>query len=199
MQPKLTESERILLIACLQIQNTQRRILEALEQPASSQPEQDIPAPQAIADAIEILEYGAECFYDHALGRLNVQLSDLGAIPLDECNKILHVLRMHQMLEDYVKNNPDDEEVVQSHRVRFRGFDGNHESRWRWFAEFAVTRMGYCPSLERKGKESKDFNSHWPMMDQYERMTKVWLEWKKTTETEELTRENVLAILKAAE
>ena len=188
MQQKLTKSERILLIACLQIQDNQRRILKALGEPTEGLPES--------SDAIEILSRGAEHFYENALGCLNARLSEEADITTAESSQILDVLDMYRGIGDYIGKNPKDGEVCKHHAARFRGFDGNNESRQQWFVHFAVSRRGLYSELKPKGKESRDFNSHWPMSAEYGRMVKVWRQAKRPTK---LTREEVLAILKAAD
>jgi uncharacterized protein YfbU (UPF0304 family) len=78
---------------------------------------------------------------------------------------------------------------------KFRGYDGNSETKFMTFAEFTVERLerfDYLP-MARKGH----WNSHMPMRDVYARMLK---EWKKVPRERrfELSRAEVEAILGAS-
>ena len=190
MQQKLTKSDRILLIACLQIQGAQRRIFE---NPKASTG--DIPETDTIDKAVEILREGYEHFYGDALSCFGGELSEEGEFTMAESSKIFDVLDMYRGIENYMNANPEDDEVNKHLAARFRGFDGNHELRQMQFVDFAVNRMGRYSELKPKGKESEDFNSHIPMMDEYERMVGVW---QKAKNRVKLTKKEVLAILEAA-
>ena len=188
MNIKFTKTERILLLALLQTQKAARQILAALGKPTGDFPDTD--------DAAEILSMGAEHFYSDALGCLGIRLSDEREITTEESGAILDVLDMYRAIDTYKREHPADKEVSEHPAARFRGFDGNHESRQRWFVHFAVFRMGLYSELKPKGKESPDFNSHRRMTPKYKQMVEAW---RKSANPANLKQEEVLAVLKAAD
>ena len=188
---KLTKIERLLLMALLQTQNNQRRILEALGKSAN-----DIPDANANANAIEVLMMGAEHFYDNAFGCLGAQLNDDGGISQEESSEILDVLDMYRGIGDYMEANPKDDEVSKHTFAHFGGFDGNHESRRQWFVNFAVSKMELYDELKGGKLEESGFNSHgFVTMTNYRPMVEAW---KKVDNQAKLTRDEVLSILGAA-
>ena len=149
---KLTKSERVLLFFCLQIQDTQRQILEGLGKSMDD--------PLEASDVPKILE-------------------------------VLDVLDMYQAIGQARSEIPDDKEV------KFRGFHQHHESRHLLLLRLAVFHLGYCPELKPNAEESEAFAGGLvPKLPQYKRMVEVW---RGVKDPDNLTREDILAILKAAD
>ena len=169
---KLTKIERLMLMAFIQTQNNQRQILEALGKSVDN-------IPDANANAIEILAMGAEHFYDKAFGCLGgAWLNDDEEISQEESREILDVLDMYRMIGDYMEANPKENEVSEHTFARFGGFDGNHESRKKWFVNFAVSKMELYPELKGESWRSRDSiptgSSRWPITGRWLRPGRKW-------------------------
>jgi uncharacterized protein len=81
------------------------------------------------AESRDIIEHGYTIFYDEVLQSIYDEM------PIAECRYVFDVLDMHMAL----RNSYDkltDKGGVSEDDVRFRGFDGNNESKRYAFAEF---------------------------------------------------------------
>ena len=180
----LTQTERILLISSLQTLKAQLLGLKAQK----ALPD-DGPTIEGCDFAIEALESGFSIYYPGAASAVGApRFGD--EMSHEECVFTLDVLEMFRQIADYQEKNPEDEEAKNPF-LAFMGFDGNCEGRHASLAEFSVKRVGYCPELKQK-----KFRGHFPMVGQYRRMVE---RWRASPNRANLTREDVLGILKAAE
>lgn len=149
---ELTKKDRLLFI-------NQFRILEKLY------PEE--------ADSLErhriALEQGYSLHYPWILEGVWDEL------PVDECRRVLNALDVYRAITHSYEKLTDKLDLKESD-VRFRGFDGNNESHHMSYARYFVVDLGRYDEL-RKGQEYPDFNSHMPMLDEYDRMHALWSSW----------------------
>ena len=83
---------------------------------------------------------------------------------------------------------------AETHRksVVFPGFDGNHEGEHLGIAGFLIDEMWRFS--EFKGR---DLNSHWPMLENYRRMVKLFEPMRNDLVGQELDASRIIEILKA--
>lgn len=104
-------------------------------------------------------------------------------IPFDDqetpevVKEVLDILDMWSLIEDSVgRLSPSDRAALEKaaepfgRSPRFRGFDGNTETEHMSTAVFLVHQLDRF--VEFKGR---DFNSHFPTVDSYKRMLKVYI------------------------
>ncbi len=161
----LSKAERQLLV-------NQCEILKRLE-PGSERHYDEI---------IEILYSGYELFYDQA-----VAVDD--AMPADDSRFVLDVLSMYRVLEAFYRDNPETP-ALQKYNARYRGFDGNNETKFYAFSEFLIDTQGKFS--EQKDNPEFSNNSHAEVIDRYRAMVDVWHGLPKK---HELTEEQVMQIL----
>jgi len=87
------------------------------------------------------------------------------------------------------------EELHNEHFTRFRGYDGNNESKFMGFAAFTVERLRRFTHLPLK--EELYFNSHMPTRPIYDRML---TEWRKIDYQHRfpMNKEDLMKVLEAA-
>lgn len=74
---------------------------------------------------------------------------------------------------------------------RFLGFDGNNEAEHLGIARFLVEQLGRFESFK-----GRDFNSHMPTVERYQRMTKAFEPIRATLIGRELSPDEVVKLLK---
>jgi uncharacterized protein YfbU (UPF0304 family) len=166
---KLTRAERWIL-------SNQFRILEALYPDEA----------ESFQKAREVVEEGYELNYDWITQHIspdNHMLSD------EECREIIDILAMFSALKDSYQNLTDASEIEEQ-AITFGGFDGNSETTQRDYVLFLVDREHKFLSLDR----GHDFTSDRPRLYAYRRML---LEWRKSDESYELVKEDILRIVSA--
>lgn len=91
----------------------------------------------------------------------------------DSCHFVLDVLEMFNVIDIAIEEFEPDaaERIKQDPNIKFRGFDGNHETGMMKFAEFQVVEKGHWESLNLA---RKDMNSHLQMKDKYSKMLAVY-------------------------
>jgi uncharacterized protein YfbU (UPF0304 family) len=117
-----------------------------------------------------------------------------------EVSEVVDILDMWQFLEEaHGELSPEDRKRVETEaapfgaRVKFTGFDGNHEGRLMSAATFLVDNMGRFSRFK-----GRDMNSHGsPPIDAYRRMLAVWEPMRATLDGNRLTADQVIQILKA--
>jgi len=90
----------------------------------------------------------------------------------EECKEVLNVLDMHRAIT-YSYNRIKDQTDLTVDDVRFRGYDGNNETRQFSYTNYFITDLGRFDEL-RFDAEYPDFNSHCPMVEKYRRMLDIW-------------------------
>lgn len=112
----------------------------------------------------------------------------------EECTEVLEILDMHRGLiwsyQDII-----DKAGIEEQTIRFRGFDGNLETRQFGYTHYFILDLGRFDEL-RYGEEYPDFNSHCPMLDKYRRMFGIWNAYEEESKFK-LSKEQIEKILKA--
>lgn len=140
-------------------------------------------------DKIKILNEGFSFFY-HLAVRVNEGL------PEADCRLVLDVLDMYRGMDHYRKANPTDDEVCKHPLCIFRGFDLYDEWRLRDFARYLM-KTRRRRSVEGSWEDEAALGSNpGPMAEVYRRML---AKWSRAPEGVALQRDEVLAILAAAD
>ncbi len=93
-------------------------------------------------------------------------------LPEDECRKVLDIMTMYSAIQMVVGRTENDE--LKNHFwAKFRGFDGNHETRYMSYTRYFILTLGRFDEL-RYGEEAPDFNNHMPSLPRYETMLERW-------------------------
>ena len=145
---KLSPSERWIL-------SNQLRILEALY------PEDA----DSFAVQREAIEQGYEFVYD-----INSPIN-LDTMCIDDSQEVWDTLDMFLAIDSSIRMLETD--AFKDHRQRkFRGYDGNEETKFMAFTHYTVERLERWAHLPLK--EPGHFNSHRRMRDTYAKMIKTW-------------------------
>ncbi len=94
-------------------------------------------------------------------------------LPKDDCQFVIEVLNMHRSMHFAFKDI--SETSLSLTDVRFKGFDGNEETRHFAYARYFIEDLGRFQELAEQQPHA-DFNSHRPMTGTYRRMLKAWHE-----------------------
>lgn len=112
-------------------------------------------------------------------------------------NEVADILEMWQMLEaSYNRLPPADKARVEKEaepfgsHVRFRGFDGNHETKYMGVAEFLVNDLEKFSIFK-----GRDLNSHMPSLDIYRRMLAIYKSIRNSHD-DLLNAEQIITVLK---
>ena len=162
---KLSLTERIILA-------NQLRILEAVDPDEA----------KFYQHQRDALERGYELEY----AELATAFSDDGLSDA-ECNEVYQILEMHRALHFGQRELPADAGISATD-VKFRGFDGNNETKYMAYVRFIRTEDKYDEMGDANG-----FNSHMPMLGRYRRMLRVYSEIKEQQRrtSEDLSRDNL--------
>jgi uncharacterized protein YfbU (UPF0304 family) len=135
---------------------------------------------------INILSNGYEMHY----GDLMYLAEDDAIMTERESSDVLEILQMFDAI-DWAIHNGVDTSGIEDFRLKFAGFDGNHEQKQLGYLQF------YC----RKGSgnyerivediRAEHFNSHAPLLGTYRSMVE---EWKNSADRHHLTREDLQRI-----
>lgn len=90
----------------------------------------------------------------------------------EECKEVLNVLDMHRAIA-YSYNRIKDQTNLTVDDVKFRGYDGNNETRQFSYTNYFITDLGRFDELKFDA-EYPDFNSHGTMIGKYRRMLDIW-------------------------
>ena len=138
---------------------------------------------------IEILRSGYEVFYE------NVDEGVFNPMKESDGDFVLKVLDMYRGIEYYKKTNQDDTEVKDHLMSTFRGFDGNHETKYMAFARFVVhTQQKFTEQLAYTA-DNDDFNSHMELASEYSAMLDVWMGIEDKLKP---THDQLMSVLNAA-
>lgn len=169
---KLTRYERYRL-------SNELKILEALY------PEES----QYYAIHREAIESGYEMLYDWHMEHINGEGSTMSS---EESREVWDTFSMFDALARSIKRL-DKPEYFENHFSKFRGYDGNNESKFMGFAAYTVKRLKRFEYLDIEGIDG--WNSHMPIRETYKRMVEVW---KSTESSYELSEPQIDQILGAA-
>lgn len=134
----------------------------------------------------EIVESGYELNYDWITEHI---YSNDDVMTAKECREVIDILDMFRSL----KRSHEDLEGksgIEKANIKFRGFDGNNETKQMAYTRFLVKREGKFTMLE----QGDNFNSHIPMLSHYRKML---TEWKASNEKYNLTKKDITRIIKA--
>jgi uncharacterized protein YfbU (UPF0304 family) len=117
-----------------------------------------------------------------------------------EVDEVVDILDMWQFIEEaHEALGPKDRKKVETEaapfgkRVRFSGFDGNHDSRLWSIASFLVDDMEKFSRFK-----GRDLNSHGsPPLDAYRRMLAIWDPIRATLDGKPMTADQIIQLLKA--
>lgn len=99
--------------------------------------------------------------------------------------------------ESYKGLSKEDKDLIEKEAYpfgrdpRFEGFDGNNESEYMSSASFIVNELDRYE--EFKGR---DFNSHCPLVDSYNRMYPKFEELRKKSHFQPMTSQDIIEILR---
>jgi uncharacterized protein len=146
---KLTKIERLML-------SNQLKILEKLyPEEASSYSEQRT-----------AIENGYSLHYPWLMEHLYEEMT------VQECSDVIDILDMFSALKRGF-DSLNDKAGIEENSVRFRGFDGNNETKQMAYARYFVVDLDRFQEL-RYGDKYSDFNSHSPSLVRYLSMLEIW-------------------------
>lgn len=164
---KLTRTERLILV-------NQIQILEYLD------PDQK----EDLAYQRKALQRGYELHYDDVFQEIDDDtMSD------DQCQLVVDILDMHRALT-FSLADLADKSGIKEDDVKFRGFDGNEETRYFAYAKYFCSEPPTGRFTELGSVNG--FNSHRRMLGRYKAML---AEYKKSQDEHSLTREDILRII----
>ena len=99
---------------------------------------------------------------------------------------VLNILEVFESIQvSYDKLSDEDKKKISETSIIFPGFDGNNESRFRWFADALYANGNYAHVKSRS-------NSHMPCIGMYQTM---FTKWKSMPNKYELSIEEIKQIL----
>lgn len=112
----------------------------------------------------QILVEGLELEYERLLGAVYDEV-----FPAASCTEVIDILEMYESMQ--VSVNSLTNKAGLSDSVGFPGFDGNNEAAHMTYARF-LREDGRFAHVELQCRD--DLNSHFPTLDRYRAMLKVW-------------------------
>jgi uncharacterized protein YfbU (UPF0304 family) len=113
-------------------------------------------------------------------------------------NEVLDIFDMWSLIEESYKGlSNEDKDLIEKEAYpfgrdpRFEGFDGNNESEYMSSASFIVNELDRYE--EFKGR---DFNSHCPLVDSYNRMYPKFEEIRNKSHFQDMTYLDIIEILR---
>ncbi len=139
----------------------------------------------------EAVEQGYSFIYEMGMDHI---LDDEDAMTPEEAREVWNAMDMFLSIDRTIQDL-GLEELQNKHITRFRGYDGNNESKFMGFAAFTVERLGRFTHLPLK--EELYFNSHMPTREIYARML---TEWRKIDYQNRfpMKKEDLMTVLEAA-
>jgi len=132
------------------------------------------------------IENGYKLHYDDLVAYFLDEMSE------DESNEVLSILSMYRALT-FSYQRLADKSGIKSDDIRFPGFDGNNEASQYLYTQYFIIDLERFDEL-KYGHENPDLNSHAQKLDKYRRMLNVWNRYENT---HELSKEQIIAILRA--
>ncbi len=166
----LTKKDRIIL-------SNQLKILEKLYPDEA----------EYYANHRKAIEYGFRLHYSWIAEHI-----DDDEMSEEECKEVLDILDMYRAIT-YSYKKIRSETNIDENEIRFRGFDGNNETKQFSYTNYFINDLGRFKEL-KFGSEYPDFNSHCPMIEKYRRMLTIWNSY---TDKFNLSEEQIKELLKA--
>lgn len=132
------------------------------------------------------IEQGYQLHYPWLVEHFYEEMSEV------ECKEILDILDMYRAITFASKKVPDLAEV-DDHWLKFKGFDGNNESKQLAYAQYFIVDLERYEEL-KYGMEFPSLNSHSQTLPKYRRMLEHWEAQGKSFE---LSKEALISLLKA--
>jgi uncharacterized protein YfbU (UPF0304 family) len=139
----------------------------------------------------EAVEQGYSFVYEMGMDHI---LDGDDAMTPEDSKEVWEVMDMFLSIDRTIQDL-DLKALHEDYFTRFRGYDGNNESKFMGFAAFTVERLGRFAHLPIQ--EELYFNSHMPTRPIYERML---IEWRKLSYQHRfpMSIENLMRVLEAA-
>lgn len=134
----------------------------------------------------KIIERGFEYLYEDRIPHI---YSDDHVMSEADCILTIEILSMFSEIT-YSLEKIDDKTGINLTYLKFAGFDGNNEGKYLDFAYFFCKEFN-GQRFSEIGNGIDNFNSHFPILDAYTRMLKVWNASKNKYE---LSREELIKI-----
>ena len=166
---KLSRLERLLL-------SNQLRILEALYPEEAG----------SYAQHRKAIEEGYALHYDWLTQHLYDEMSEA------QCQEVIDILDMYRALT-FSATKVANTALLEHPYFRFRGFDGNYETKQMGYAGYFIEDLGRFQEL-RYGNDHADLNSHMPTLGKYRNML---AEWARCSDKYNLSTEDMLRMLNA--
>ncbi|GGE47737.1 hypothetical protein GCM10011391_28140 [Pullulanibacillus camelliae] len=116
----------------------------------------------------EILLQGYKQNYDDLIEWV---LDDL---PEEISEEVIDILQMYRSLNfSYRGLDKKEKEKVDPEKLKFKGFDGNDETRYMVYARFFMHKLERFEELWGEGK-NPDYNTHHSTLSKYRRMLDTW-------------------------
>ena len=112
---------------------------------------------------------------------------------VEECKEVLDILDMYRAITFSYQKLEDKGELESHSYLKFRGFDGNNETKQMAYAQYFMINLDRYQEL-KYGQTSPDLNSHMQMMSKYRNMLN---EWKKYKDKYHLSKDHLESILNA--
>jgi uncharacterized protein YfbU (UPF0304 family) len=142
---------------------------------------------QHFANGREALECGYELEYEELCQNIYKEGDTLSN---EACEEVINILDMFDNLKRCFDALPPKSGIEEG-RVKFPGFDGNHETKQMAYARyFCDGRTPRFTDLPR----ANNFNSHMQSLPRYRSMLH---EWERSTDKNNLTKDDILRIVSA--
>jgi uncharacterized protein YfbU (UPF0304 family) len=89
-----------------------------------------------------------------------------------ECREVLDILDMYRAIT-FSYQKLADPSGIDEYWLRFRGFDGNNESKQFSYVQYFISDLGRFEELKYEA-DYPDFNSHMPTLEKYRQMLAHW-------------------------
>lgn len=131
------------------------------------------------------LEEGYALHYDWLFENIHDEMS------VEDCKKVLDILDMYRAITFSYRKLEDKGELESHSYFKFRGFDGNYETKLMAYARYLMIDLDRYQEL-RYDQLSPELNSHTKMMSKYENMLS---EWEKCKDKHFLSQDEIELIL----
>lgn len=139
---------------------------------------------------IKALEYGFELHYSDVFECLFDE-----ELPADKCREVLDILEMYRGII-YSYNNLKREgqlEKLKDEDVRFKGFDGNNETKQMSYTDYFIKDLDRYAEIEELSHGY--YNSHCQMLPKYHAMLAKWDEYKALPNRYMMNEQQIIDLL----
>ena len=112
---------------------------------------------------------------------------------VEECTEVVDILNMYRAITFSYRKIDNKGELENHHYFKFRGFDGNNETRQMAYAQYFMIDLDRFQEL-KYDQVAPDFNSHERMLPKYRKML---TEWKNCQDKNRLSELDIKSILRA--